>query len=235
MDDNANSLKKTARLAGLLYLILDIPGYYGIMYVPSKIIVQGDAVATANNILANEFLFRTGIVSFLISNIIWVFFVLVLYRLFKHVNEHQAELMVALMTVTVSIAFVIEIFNITALMILKGEVMKTAEPGQRLDIAMLFLNIHRYGMAIFEILGLWFIPFGILVYKSGFIPRIFGVLLIIGGIGYMTQGFAFLLFPNYHSIVLQYIGVSYGVGELSIMLWLLIKGVKNNITTIGKK
>ena len=226
MEETTTSLKKTARLAGLLYLILDILGFYGIMYVPSKIMVWGDAVTTANNILANEFLFRTGIVSFLICNIIWVFFVLILYRLFKQVNEHQAKLMVVLMIVTVSIAFVIEIFNITSIMILKGEVMKAAEPGLRLDMAVLFLNIHRYGMAIFEILGLWFIPFGLLVYKSGFIPWIFGVLLIIGGIGYMIEGFAFLLFPSYHSIILKYIGVSYGVGELSIMLWLLIKGVK---------
>jgi hypothetical protein len=220
------SLKKTARLAGLLYLIVDITGFYSIMYVPSKILVPGDAVATANNILAKEFLFRTGIVSFLICNIIWVFFVLTLYRLFKQVNEYQAKLMLALMFVIIPIAFVIEIFDITSLMILKGEIMKGFEPEQKLDLAMLFLNMHRYGMVIFNIGGLWFIPFGQLVYKSGFIPQIFGVLLIIGGIGYMIESLAFLLFPVYDSIVLRYIGVSYGVGELSIMLWLLIKGVK---------
>jgi hypothetical protein len=203
------------------------------MYVPSKIVVQGDAVATANNILANEFLFRTGIVSFLICNLIWVFFVLILYRLFKQVNEHQAKLMLALMLVIIPIAFVIEIFDITSIMILKGEIMKAFEPEQKHDLAMLFLNIHRYGLVIFNIGGLWFIPFGQLVYKSGFIPRIFGILLIIGGIGYMIESLAFLLFPSYHSIVLQNIGVSYGVGELSIMLWLLIKGVKEHEQKIG--
>ncbi len=221
-----SSLKKTARLAGLLYLILDIPGFYSLKYVPSKIIVRGDATATANNILGHEFLFRTGIVSFLICNIIWVFFVLILYRLLRQVNEYQAKLMVALMIVTVSIAFVIETFNVTSIMILKGEVMKAAQPGQKVDMALLFVNIHSYGLAIFEILGVWFIPFGLLVYKSGFIPRLLGVLLIIGGFGYVIEGLAFLLCPECHSIVLQYIGISYGVGELSIMLWLLIKGVK---------
>jgi hypothetical protein len=220
------TLKKTARLAGLLYLILDILGLYSIVYVPSRILVQGNATATSKNILAHEFLFRTGIVSFLICNIIWAFFVLVLYRLFKNVNAHQARLLVSLMVVNVSIAFVIETFNIASLMILKGEAMGTAEPGQRLDMATLFLDLHRSGMAIFELLGIWFFPFGLLVYKSGFIPRIFGVLLIIGGIGYMVEGLAFLLFPSNQSKVLQYIGVTYGVGELSIMLWLLIKGVK---------
>ena len=220
------SLKKTARLAGLLYLILDIPGFYSIKYVPSRIIVAGEPVVTAHNILAHEFLFRTGIVSFMICNILWIYLVMTLYRLFKQVNEHQARLLVALMIGTVSIGFVIELFNISSLLILKGEVMKATDPGQRLDMAMLCLEIHRYGMAIFEILGIWFLPFGLLVYRSGFIPRIFGVLLIIGGIGYMTEGLAYLLFPGYHPAVLRYIGITYGVGELSIMLWLLIKGVR---------
>jgi hypothetical protein len=87
--------------------------------------------------------------------------------------------------------------------------------------------MHRYGSVTLEIFwGLWLIPFGKLVYKSGFIPRIFGVLLIIGGIGYIVESAAFMLFPIYHSFILQYIGVSYAIGELSIMLWLLIKGVK---------
>jgi hypothetical protein len=227
MEEKISSLKKTARLAGLLYLIVDITGFYSIMYVPSKTVVWGDAAATAHNMLAHEFLFRTGIVSFLSCNIIWVFFVLILYRLFKQVNEYQAKLMLALMFVIIPIAFVIAIFDIASLMILKGEVMKALEPEKKQDLAMLFLNIHKYGMVIFNIGGLWFMPFGQLVYKSGFIPRIFGVLLIVGGIGYMTESLAFLLFPGYHSIVLKYVGVSYGVGELSMMLWLLIKGVQS--------
>src|SRR6516164_218832 len=118
------SLKKTERLAGLLYLILDIPGFYSIKYVPSRIIVAGEPVVTAHNILAHEFLFRTGIVSFMICNILWIYLVMALYRLFKQVNEHQARLLVALMIGTVSIGFVIELFNISSLLILKGEVMK---------------------------------------------------------------------------------------------------------------
>lgn len=105
MDNETYSLKKTARLAGLLYLIWVITGIYGIIYVPSKTLVQGDAVATANKILANEFLFRTGIINDVISAVIWVLIALVLYRLFKHVNERQAKLLVVLVIVQIPVFF----------------------------------------------------------------------------------------------------------------------------------
>jgi len=90
MENKVKSLKKTARLAGLLYLILILTGVYSIIYVSSQIIVQGDAVTTSKNILTNEFLFRTSIISDIISNTIWVFLALALYRLFKQINERQA-------------------------------------------------------------------------------------------------------------------------------------------------
>src|ERR1700674_4914979 len=107
-----NSPKKTARLAGLLYLIWIISGIYGLMYLPSKTIVQGDAAATANKIIANEFIFRTGIINDIISNIIWVFIVLTLYRLFKGVNERQAKLLVAFVIVQIPAFFFMEACNI---------------------------------------------------------------------------------------------------------------------------
>jgi hypothetical protein len=226
MGEKVTSPKHSARLAGLLYLILGITGGYGIMYVPSQIIVRGNAAATTNNILANEFLFRTGIVSLLISSIIFVFLVLVLYRLLKQVNEHQAKLMVALVLVQVPIGFMIETFNITSLMIIKGEIMKALEPDERQNLAMLFLNIHRYAMITLEVFwGLWLIPFGQLVYKSGFIPRILGILLIIAGIGYTIDSLTFILFPNYRNLTSLPASIFSAIGEISTILWLLIKGV----------
>ncbi len=233
MEEKTTSLKKTARLAGLWYLLLGIAGAYSIIYVPSKIMVRGDAVATANNILANEFLFRTSIISDLISNTIFVFLVLVLYRLFKQVNERQAKLMVALVIVQIPAVFFMEAINITSLMILKGEILKTFELSQRQDLAMLFLQINDYGSLPLEMFwGLWLIPFGRLVYKSGFIPRIFGILLIIAGIAYVIDSSISLLFPSYSVFVKQPTLLLVAIGEISIMLWLLIKGVKNNIPTI---
>ncbi len=227
MEVETDSLRKTARLAGLLYLALGITGAYAIMYVPSQIIVRGDAAATANNLIANEFLFRSGIVSHLICETLFVFLSLVLYRLFKQVNEQQAKLMVTLVIVQIPIVFLIESFSITSLMILKGEVLKGFGLEQKQDFALLFLNVRRYGIVNLEILwGLWLIPFGQLVYKSGFIPRILGVLLVIGGMAYVADSLTFLLFPDYRSFVSQYALPVFSIAEISIILWLLIKGVK---------
>ena len=235
MENKIFTLKKTARLAGLLYLIWVITGIYGIFFISQKIIVQGDAVATAQNMLSNEFLFRIGMINDIISNIIWVFIALVLYRLFKQVNERQAKLMVALVLVQIPVVFFMEALNITSLMIFKGEILKTFELIQRQDLAMLFLKINDYGMFVLETFwGLWLLPFGLLVYKSGFIPRILGLFLILNGIAYIAHSFTILLFPDYRTLVGEFSMPFWILGEISITLWLLIKGVKNNISTIEK-
>jgi len=206
------------------------------MYLSSKIIVKGDAAKVANNILSNEFLFRTGIISDFISNIIFVFLVLALYRLLKQVNEHRAKLMVALVIVQIPAVFFMEAFNITSLMIFKREIFETFELSQRHDLAMLFLKINEYGMIGLELFwGLWLIPLALLVYKSGFIPRLIGILLIIAGIVYMHASFVSILFPSYSAFVNQPTLLLVAIGEISITLWLLIKGVKNNISTIEKQ
>ena len=229
MEEKVTSPKNSAKLAGLLYLILAITGVYGIMYVPSKIIVRGDAVTTAHNMVTNELLFRTGIISQLISVTIFLIMALVLYRIFKGVNEHQAKLLVALVIVQVPIVFIIETFNLTAMMILKGEALKTLTPEQLSNGAMVFLKAHGYGIMILEILwGLWLIPFGQLVYKSGFIPRILGILLILAGIGYTIDSFTFILIPSYRNFTKLPAFTFSAIGEISIILWLLIKGIKSN-------
>jgi len=236
MENKMYPLKKTARLAGLLYLIWVITGIYGIMYVPSQTIVRGDAAATANKMLANEFLFRTGIMNSIISATIWVFIVLTLYQLFKQVNQRQAILMVALVIVQIPVFFIIEAFNLTALMLFKGEILKTFELTQRQDLAMLFLKFNDYvTISLVMFWGLWLFPFGLLVYKSGFIPRILGVFLIMNGIAYIIYCFTSLFLLNYQTLVFQIATPLWTLGEISIMLWLLIKGVKNNIPIIEKQ
>lgn len=226
-----DTTKRSARFAGLLYLIFTLSGIYGMMFLPSQIRVTGDAVASAGNILAHEFLFRSGIINDLLSNIIWVILVLVLYRLFRQVNERQAKLMVAFVIVQIPFAIFLEAFNIATLPLLKGDILKTFEPAQRQDLAMLFLKITDYGTMVLEMFwGIWLIPFGMLVYRSGFIPRIFGILLLIGGIGYMGNSFITLLLPEYLVYVNKTVFfILVAPGELSIMLWLLIKGVKKKL------
>lgn len=236
MANNITSLKKTARFAGLMYLIWVITAIYGLLYVQTKTIVQGDAVATSAKILANEFIFRTGIVNGIISSIVWILIGMTLFRLFKHVNEGQAKLLVVLVIVQVPVSFFMEALNITSLMLFKGDILKTFELSQRQDLAMLFLKINDYVTITLEMFwGLWLFPFGYLVYKSGFIPRILGAFLILNGIAYVIHCFTHLLLPNYQALVFQIATPIWTLGEISIMLWLLIKGVKNNIPAIEKQ
>lgn len=233
MDNRMFTLKKTARFAGLMYLIVIITGVYIIMYLPSIISITGDAATVANNILSHEFLFRTGIIGDFISNTFFILLVLALYRLLEQINRHWAKLMVTLVVVQIPTVFFIEAFNITSLMIFKGELLKSLELGERHDIAMLFLNIGNYCALSLEIFwGLWLLPFGMLVFKSQFIPRIFGILLIIAGMAYIIDSVVAMLFPSFSSFLNIPTLFLVAVGEISITLWLLIKGVKNNIATI---
>jgi hypothetical protein len=228
MENQANPLKKTAKLSGLLYLLWILTAIYGLMYVHPKTIVPGDAAATADRILANEFLFRTGIVNGIISSIIWILIGLTLYRLFKHVNERQAKLLVALVIVQVPVSFFMEALNLASLMIVKGEVLKTFELSQRQDLAMLFFKINDYATIALEMFwGLWLFPFGMLVYKSGFIPRVLGVFLILNGMAYVIHCFTHLLLPSWQALVFQIATPIWTLGEISIMLWFLIKGVRS--------
>lgn len=223
-----SSPKKTARFAGLLYLIWVMTGIFGLFYIPSQINTRGDAATTAQNILSNELLFRTGIVNDIISNALWVFLALVLYRMFKRVNERQAKLMVALVIVQIPAVYVMEAFNITSLMLFKGEILKTFELSQRHDVAMLFLKINDYGTLILETFwGLWLFPLAILVYRSRFLPRFLGVWLIITGVYYVVLSFTSLLLPQYKDMIFNSVFAWPAMlGELGFMLWLVIMGVK---------
>ncbi len=234
MEMNPSSLKKTARFAGLLYFIWIITGLFALIYVPSKIMVKGDIVATANNILTNEFLYRTSIVNDLISSTIWVFMVLLFYRMFKQVNERQAKLLIALVFVQIPVVFIMDAFNLASLMILKGEVLKTFELSQRQDLAMLFLKINDYGTLTLELFwGLWLFPLSILIYRSRFLPRFLGVWLIITGIFYVALGFISIMTPQYKDLVFNSpFALPVEVGEVALMLWLLIMGAEKQTVNI---
>lgn len=225
--DNYYGLKKTARLAGLLYFIWVLTGIYGLMYVSSKTIVAGDARATAEKMLNNEFLFRTGIVNDIISNSLWVFIAMALYKLFRQVNQRQAKLLVSLVLVQVPVMFFMEALSLTSLMAFKGEIFKEFSIAQRQDLAMTLLKINNYGTMVLESFwGLWLFPFGQLVYKSGFIPKALGIFLVINGVAYVVHSFTHILLPQYQSVVYQLSVPLWTLGEISITLWLLIKGVK---------
>ena len=160
--------------------------------------------------------------------------VLLFYRMFKPVNERQAKLLVAFVIVQIPVAFLMEAFNITSLMLFKGDILKTFEVSQRQDLAMLFLKINDYCTLILETFwGLWLLPLGVLIYKSRFIPRFLGVWLIITGIFYFVLSFTSIMFPQYKETVSNSpLAIPAELGEVAFMLWLLIIGAKNNASTI---
>src|SRR5260221_9388019 len=155
-----NSTKNPGRFAGLLYILMSIPGFFAMGYVPGKLIVHENAAATASNIAASETLFRLGIASQLISQAGFIFVALALYDLLKGVNRRQASLMVTLIVVSIPIALVNELNSIAALVLVRGaDFLSIVEKPQREALAMLFLNLHFHGLVVAEIFwGLWLFP-----------------------------------------------------------------------------
>jgi len=222
-----NSTKKQARVAGLLYLLASIIGFFCLAYVPGKLIVSGDATATANRIRASETLLRLGIASELIAFTIFIFVVLALYRLFKAVSEKHAVAMATLLLISIPISLLNLLNEIAALVLVSGASFLSAfEKGQLDALAYMFLRLHGQGFIVAQIFwGLWLFPFGILVIRSGFIPRFLGYLLFIAASGYLASSFTSLLLPSYRHLVEQFAMVL-EAGELPIIFWLLIWGAK---------
>ncbi|MBT9440018.1 MAG: DUF4386 domain-containing protein [Methanosarcinales archaeon] len=218
--------QKAVTILRILYPIWAVVGIFSIMYVPATLIVQGDATTTANNILDNELLFRMGIVGSLITQLIFILVVLVLFKLFKQVNENHASLMVIFALVSVPIAMLNTLNRVAALLLLNGaDYLQVFGADQLHAQMMLFLNLNEQGVFIASIFwGLWLFPLGYLIYRSGYFPRILGVLVIMAGFGYLIDFFTHFLLPNYETIgpVLEVMTV----GETIFMAWVLLKGAK---------
>jgi hypothetical protein len=220
--------RKDARRAGVLYLLIAIIAPIGLLYVPGKVIVTGDAAATADRLRASEWVLRLGIASELSHQIIGIFLLLVLYRLFKPVDEYHARLLVILgLLLSVPIVFVNVLNEIAALILVGGaKFLSVFDRPQRDALAYLFLRLHSQGIQVAAIFwGLWLFPFGVLVIRSRFIPRTLGVLLIVAGCAYLAASFTSLVLPRYANAVIQWAGIL-EAGELPIIFWLLIWGAK---------
>ncbi len=222
---------KTARLAASLFFFLAVPlSIWGQMYVLSKIFVPLDPTTTAINLLSNEFLFRMSIVCHLADTISFVLMVLLFYRLFRPVDKHLSRLMLVPILAQFTVVFLLEILHYTALMILKSEPRPTFDVAQQQEAAYFLLRMYSYGSGVGMaklFIGLCFIPFGMLVSRSGFAPRVIGILLIIGGVGYVADCCASILLqrPDYLMVrqFLKYTPMAY----MLALLWFLIKGVRD--------
>jgi hypothetical protein len=222
-----NSIKNPGRFAGLLYVLVSIVGFFAMGYVPDKLIVHGNAAATANNIAAHETLFRLGIAAELVGQAGFIFVALALYDLLKGVNRRNASVMVILIVVSVPIAFLNELNSIAALLLMRGaDFLSIVEKPQRDALAMLFLKLHGQGFVVSELFwGLWLFPLGLLVFRSRFLPRFLGVWLGFAGFAWVILSLTGILLPQYQDKVNTYLQSAI-VGEIAFMLWLLIKGAK---------
>lgn len=218
---------KAARIAGLIYSLMVLTGPFSLIYVPNKLIVRGNAAATSANILAHETLFRVSIVADLIGSVIFIFTVMALYRLFRNVSATHATQMVAVVLVSAAVGFLNVLNNLAALTLFRGVNFLTVfDKPQRDALGMLFLHLYGRGIAINEIFwGLWLFPFGLLVMRSRFLPRILGMLLIVNCFAYVALSLTSLLAPAYLDVVSRY-AFPAQLGELWIMLWLVIMGAK---------
>jgi hypothetical protein len=209
--------KRIVNKLRILYLFWMIVGLLSILYIPSKIIIEDDAAATASNILSNELLFRSGIVGSLLTQLLFIWVVLVLFQFFKDVDKKQSTLMLIFALVSVPIAMLNTLNQVAALLAAKG--------GENVNLVMFFLNLNEQGIIIASIFwGLWLFPLGILVNKSGYFPRFIGYALYVGGVGYFVGSLLQLLIPT-QQLILSIFDIMV-FGEMIFIFWLLIKGAK---------
>ncbi|HXV97680.1 MAG TPA: DUF4386 domain-containing protein [Anaerolineae bacterium] len=221
------SPRQAARVAGFLYLTIIIAGIFAEFFVRQSLIAPGDATATATNIMASEGLFRIGIAGDLIMIISDVALALVFYVLLKPVSNSLA-LLAAFFRLAQAAILGINLLNLFfVLQLLSGADYLTVFGADQLDaLVLFFLNGHSIGYAIGLVLfGISLFILGYLVLKSGYFPRILGALLIVASLGYLIDSFASFLLPTYEAIFALVVFLPAFIGELSMCLWLLLKGV----------
>lgn len=221
------SLRGTARLAGLLYVLVALMTPFVLLYVPGQLEVPGDASATVAKIAANQDLFIAAIVVGLVSQVLFVLVVLALYRLLRGVDAQLAGLMAAFILLQVPLAFLSMSHEVATLQFIRGgPFLDVFDAPQRDALAMLMVNVDRQGVLVSQIFwGLWLLPLGVLVVRSGFLPRLLGVWLILNGLAYVALSGIGLVAPAHQAATFNW-SVPFMFGELALALWLLIMGIR---------
>jgi len=224
-----NTNKKTARMAGFLYLIYIVISISSDVIGRSKLIVFGDAAATAQNIMASEWQFRIiGFMGDLVSAVLFLLTAWALYVLLKPVNKNIALLFLLLNLGGVAVQCFGDLNLYASLLLLSGaDYLKVFQADQLQALAMLFLYLRENGFMMAQIFyGAWLFPLGYLVFKSGFLPRILGIVLMIHCVAWLANFLQFFLFPGYE--VIHYLTYPLGfISEFGLTLWLLIMGAKD--------
>jgi hypothetical protein len=211
-----------ARIAALLYLVVITAGIIAQMVIGGKIIIDGDAVATANNILAQKDLFQLGFTFYLIEMTCQTALTVFLYILLKPVNRNIALLALVFSLVGCTIKTLSRLFYIAPLLVLGGSTylsIFSTEQLQALALLLLDVNSQAAGIAL-AFFGISTFLNGYLVFRSAFLPRILGVLSMLAGLGWLT-----FLYPSLGNQLFMFILLLGLIGSVSEILWLLIKGV----------
>jgi hypothetical protein len=220
-----NSVKKTARMAGLFYFIFVIASIVADLFGH---FVFADASATVSHIMAHQSLFRIGVVTSLFAYVFFLLAAWYLYILLKPVNKNSALLFLLLNLGGFAILVYSHLNLFSSLTLLSGsDYLKVFQPDQLLAQATLFINLYKTGSTIAQIpFGVWLLPLGYLVFKSGFLPKILGIFLIVDCFGLLIYVCQRFLFPDYGAIAYPCWVIGF-IAEVSLTLWLLIKGVKD--------
>ena len=223
-----NRRNRTARLAGLLYLLVVLIAPYRLVYLPATLFVSGHAAATIANIAAHETLFRLGLAADLACGALQAFMAIALFHLLGKVSRPHGIALLLLGGALVPALYFFNVLNDAAVLLLVhgGEALATFEPAQRTALAMLFLHLHGQTVGAAETLwGLWLFPLALLVLRSGFLPRLFGYGLILNGLAYVLQSLAWALSPAWQDRLSGLLGPLQFV-EVLFMLWLLVLGAR---------
>ena len=219
----------TARLAGLLWVLTAVTGGFGLFTIRSRVLVPGDAAATAGNMMSSESLYRAAIVSTLVSEMLLFFLGLILFRLFREVDKRLATVLLASVMMTVGLAVMNTLNHFEALTLLsQAEFLKVFTPPQLDALALVSVRLaNGAGQGLVEIFWApYYVSFGLLVVRSGFLPKILGILLIAMGAGFAINILQKFLVPPFHPLLFTQIAMALGgLGGIPKMLWLLIKGV----------
>lgn len=221
---SGDSAQRYAKTAGLLFLLTMLAGGSGELIIP-RLIVSADASATAHNIIASESLFRLGFAGYLVEALCDVALAWILYVLLRPVHQNVSLLAAFFGLVSTAVYAVAELFYFGALLVLKGgpDYLKSFSPDQVNGLAYLSLTLFNHGGGLFFVFyGVASILRGFLIFESGYLPRFLGVLLALGGVGFLVLNLALVLVPAYASDILLLPMI---VTILAMTMWFLVRGV----------
>jgi len=216
------SPNKLARITGILYFLVILTGVVSEIMVRNFMIVPGDMTTTVKHITSYELVFRVGFVISLARFAIFILLVLALYKLFEPVNKDWSLIMVAFALVSISIGMVSLLFLYAAPLLLSSNGYSALFTTDQWHAQVLFfINLQMLGDKASQILTVWLLPLGYLIYKSGYFPKLLGILMVVAGLGYLTDFLIFFLLPNLNW---QVAGFAF-LAELPFPLWLLMRGI----------